>query len=408
MNYTKLLTLNILSNSFDGSQYVIDELLDTKWSCNRNITGTCWIALDMGSIYEVDRLDVAWYRGEDRVNNFDIYIDNNTLVYSGISSGNTTRFESYHWNSINTTLINLTITNTSYPNTFIGVTEMAISRYKIIGDNVSSIPQAMVESITTQDVFGTKLFKLPLLNGPLWNSSHWNNGIQRILKSGDKDRYDPTKLSENRGSNADIVLSGNGEMEFKGYNTRPEPRLHLNRPDVYKFVNVECTLYYMRVIDDNTSWGGMTIGARSGTDGHSLDSMACDAHTYYGRLRHDGKADLEKELKHPSSSTRDSKMIYSNGLPFNKWLGFKFIIYNKQNSIVLQTYRDETNGINGGNWIMMSNYTDNGGWSPPESNGQCDYPPDFIPLLGGGVIVLRDTGTVKTRYKKMTVIEIMP
>ena len=261
----------------------------------------------------------------------------------------------------------------------------------------------------THDVFGIKKVYKDKAGGPQWDARHWNSGCSRTIKSGDKDPEDPTQCSENRG-NVTWTIDGNGLLVFNGTKSsgRTEPRFHLNKPEQYFFRDVECTFYIMRVKDDNTNWGGACLGVRSGPNGHSYSNEYCDAHTYYQRMRHDGKRDFEKELKHPQSSVKDSKYMWPNNakFPYNKWIGYKSVTRNAGNGVKMQLYLDTTEGANGGTWVKLGEVGDVHSWAPPQVAPQCDYPSDFVPLEGGGVIVLRNTGVTNCMYKWMTVREI--
>ena len=263
------------------------------------------------------------------------------------------------------------------------------------------------------DVFGIKKMYQDKSGGPSWNGLHWANGVSRTLTSGQKDSYDRTQCSENRG-NVPWTIDGKGFLWFNGKcSSKTEPRFHLNNPTDYFFRDVECTMYMMRMADDNTNWAGPNCGVRSGPNGHSISSEYCDAHTYYQRIRYDGNMDIEKELKHPDSSTRCTTNVWKGGkFPFNQWVGYKSVTYNTVvngvQGVRMELYRDMTNGTNGGTWELLGTTTDTGGWAPPQSSPVCSYAKDYIPLTGGGVIVMRNTGVSNCQYKWMTVREIVP
>jgi len=260
-------------------------------------------------------------------------------------------------------------------------------------------------TMSNLDVFGIKKVYKDDTNGPQWDALHWAKGGSRVVISGSKDPFDPTQCSENRG-NVTWTIDGQGNLIFNGTRSSgtTEPRFHLNNPSKYFFENVECTFYYKRVSDNNTNWGGANIGVRSGPNGHSISSEFCDAHTYYQRIRHDGKIDFEKELKHPDSSVKGSVNIWNGGrLPFDKWIGYKSVTRNAGSGVRLELYIDLTEGVNGGTWTKLGEVRDAGGWAPPQAGTPCSYAPDYIPIPGGGVIVLRNTGVTNCVYKWMTV-----
>ena len=260
----------------------------------------------------------------------------------------------------------------------------------------------------THDVFGIKKIYKSKDGGPEWDARHWV-GCTRTIKSGQRDPEDPTQCSENRG-NVDWTIDGDGLLIFNGTKSSgiTEPRFHLNRPEKYFFRDVECTFYMMRIEDNNTNWGGAIVGVRSGPNGHSSSSEYCDAHTYYNRMRFDGKMDFEKELKHPDSSVKLSEYMWPNNsrFPYNKWVGYKSVVRNAGNGVKLQLFLDTTEGANGGTWVKLGEIGDVSGWAPPQVAPACPYPSDFVPLEGGGVIVLRNTGVTNCMYKWFSVREI--
>ena len=264
-----------------------------------------------------------------------------------------------------------------------------------------------------RDVFGI-IEKYPTApSGTTWTSQHWANGRVRFIEGRDPD--DPTGASENRSDQAQLKVNGAGVLKFIGNGGASEPRLHINGGAGYFFKNVEITFYSKKAADADVDWGGMVIGARSGPDGHSESSKFCDAHTYYGRFRNDGKWDFEKELKHPASSTRNGTNIWggATSLPATTWIGMKYVVYNTKvagkKSVKLELYRDLSGGQNGGSWEKIGETIDSGGWAPPQSGGNCaSVATDYVPNQGGGVIVLRNTGSINDKYRWMTVREITP
>lgn len=237
-----------------------------------------------------------------------------------------------------------------------------------------------------------------------WNSQHWGSGSYTLTQRIDPN--DPQGISGMRGTGTLTV--GGGNLVFSG----SEPRIYFYPYSNQPWQNVEATVYYMRVADNATAWGGLVIGMRSGPEGHSAET--CDAHTYYARLRHDGATDFEKELQHSGSSTgsRVSSAVLwpnGNGLPFNQWIGFKFVIYNLPDGTVkLESYRDLTGGANGGDWQLINSQIDSGNWAAPSNcaeqnpvNGQ-----STMIVTQGGVTFIRNTGVTDARYRWLTIREI--
>jgi hypothetical protein len=76
---------------------VIDDNLNTRWS--KDGIGS-WIQFDLGSRTKICSVDIAWYRGDMRQNNFAVSISNDSStfrnIFTGKGSGTTTGFEKYN------------------------------------------------------------------------------------------------------------------------------------------------------------------------------------------------------------------------------------------------------------------------------------------------------------------------
>jgi hypothetical protein len=90
---------SVTADDNDGNvpSNVLDNNLDTRWSSNG--IGS-WIQLDLGSKKSICSVDIAWYRGTVRQNNFVISVSsdgtNFANKFSGQSSGNTLALEKYN------------------------------------------------------------------------------------------------------------------------------------------------------------------------------------------------------------------------------------------------------------------------------------------------------------------------
>jgi hypothetical protein len=268
------------------------------------------------------------------------------------------------------------------------------------------------------DTFGIVKFYPTKAGTREWNSAHWNNGIARTFMYA-PDPYDPTGWTEDHSGGTDgFRVDGSGMMEMSGSG----PRFHINslltaKVAAQKFCNIEFTAYYRRKGTQGADWGGMVAGLRSGPLGHaSPGGNDCDATTYYGRFRNDGKWDFEKELKHPGSTywsgsgydTQDP-LWHGAKLPLNRWIGMKYLAYNirSDTQVKLQLFIDSiSNGVpqNGDHWEKVGEVIDAGSWPSGDVSG-CSYSDSMVISVGGGTMLLR-TDNDTADYKMVSEREI--
>jgi hypothetical protein len=245
---------------------------------------------------------------------------------------------------------------------------------------------------TGTDANGIKMLYETADSSMTWDSSSWNNGNERILGVRQTDPDDPKKWFRPAGSQK-IRIDGRGHAIPIG----GDPHLYISNRHYF---NVEFTAYFERGEDDGVADGGLSMGVRSGS--HSKG--AC-AHTYYSRFSNNGRHDFVKELAHPKTASGgpgSTDLRFSGALPRAHWIGQKFVCYTQSNGdVVLESYIDETEGRNGGDWKLVKRYVDAGGW-PSEST-----------CIGGnnritqeGFVFCRNSGHKSSRYKWMSCREI--
>lgn len=157
------------------------------------------------------------------------------------------------------------------------------------------------------DVFGITMLYPTKPGTSTWNSSHWNNGVPRTLDR-EPDPYDPTGWSHMRGT-GDLTVDGEGGLTMGGR----QPRIYLGFGERKFWQNVEVTVYFQRISDDDKRSSGLIIATRAGYLGHTSDAP-CTATTYFGRMRNDGDMDFMKELKHSGGGRREVKPIWQGGV----------------------------------------------------------------------------------------------
>lgn len=107
------------SNTLDGN-------LDTRWS--NNGVGS-WIQLDLGTSENICSVSIAWYKGNERQNNFVISASNDGEKFSEIlntkSSGSTVNAEKYNVDDTNARYLKITI-NGNAQNSYASITEISV------------------------------------------------------------------------------------------------------------------------------------------------------------------------------------------------------------------------------------------------------------------------------------------
>jgi hypothetical protein len=232
-----------------------------------------------------------------------------------------------------------------------------------------------------------------------WSAIHWLDAGARTLSGADP--ADPSGWSSARG-NGQVSFDSAGTMELSG----SQPRLYIT-PSTTPFRDVEVTIYARRGDDEATPWAGIVVGVRSGPNGHGTSGGDnCTATTYYGRLRNDGRVDVEKELEHPASAVRESHAVWDGApLPKGQWIGMKVVVYNTEQGVKLEVYRDMQEGVSGGAWEKLAETHDTGQWAPTHN---CPYAEDFVIAQGGGTVLVRNTNVITSSYKWMSIREISP
>ena len=112
------------------------------------------------------------------------------------------------------------------------------------------------------DVFGVAKLYPTKLETIEWTSAHWHKGSSRFITKKTTDDADPTGWAEimRGGDTGAPWRDGNGVLTVSG---REAIYSVGDVSNVQFWKNVEVTVYYQRVKDDDTADGGLDIGVRS-------------------------------------------------------------------------------------------------------------------------------------------------
>jgi hypothetical protein len=210
-------------------------------------------------------------------------------------------------------------------------------------------------------------------------------------------------------------VRGDGTARISGETVR----IYLGTRDA-AWLNTEVTVYAMRVSEwrGAPSTAGFEFQTRT-NDGHQSEhsrtetglDQHCLGHAYSASLRFDGRAVLEKELKHPHYTPQVVKELWGGrGLRRHTWLGLKVLTYNLPGARVKQElWLDFTDGRDGGTWQKVHEHVDAGGWSiSPKVAATCGIPADHRITTPQPFIILRNEKVREQWLKKLTVREVVP
>ena len=256
------------------------------------------------------------------------------------------------------------------------------------------------------DRFGIKEMYSTISGGREWLSK-WDDGNARTINAG---KRDPDDSMFKATSDSRIVIDGNGIADMSG----TQPRMYVyDETKLLKWRNVEVTVYGKLIGQSRqNSSAGINIGARSNHQDQGKPSN-CNVDTYYSRMLYDGRANFMKELYHPDEATAapvGNKIRWGGDgtMPLNTWIGHKFVLrdYDAGTHVKLQMYLDLTDGLNGGDWKLVAEWTDDGNWAVPPN--PCNIPMTKIILEDNPSVFIRNTNISSALYKKFSIREINP
>ncbi len=396
------------AQSGNPASNAIDNNLNTRWS--KEGTGS-WIRLDLGSQKTVCRVDIAWYKGNERINSFYISVSKDaksfTKIFTGKSSGTTSAIEKYDVPDKKARYIRITFTGNDV-NKWASITEVDVYGLSSSGSPPPSSPPPSSPPPTSGSVdkFGIKkLYSTKSGGGEEWY-------MDMNDPTGDK-RFNPQNTITKNSDGSWKMKSSQvrmGVYTSSGYSSSKIPTLdhskiaskgYMLAPNDWK--NVEMTMYAkVNTAGSDDNFAPYTRGGRH-TGGGSPEG--CEGSGYKGDLFFSGKVRFAKEQWHVSYVFTDSKSETSSIK--GKWVGFKFIMYNfvesGKTAVKMELWLDKAND---GKWVKVDENTDRGGWG--NEGRECNGAPDQIITWGGPIATFRWDTATNVDFKNLSVREIQP
>ncbi len=395
----------------------IDNKLNTRWS---NVGLPSWIEVDLGSSQNVCYVDISWYRGNLRINTFTISASNDKINYVDIlnddSSGTTKSFERYNVPpGTNARYLKITVTGNSEGNDYASISELDVygnipkeicdNSIDDDGDGLIDIADSDCQQSGggggTVDPFGIAKIYPTKTDGEEWY-------MDMNTPTADSRTVPPSMTRNNDGSwRVTSTQVRYGVFTSSGYHpelitTYDQKELaakeYMQSPKDWR--NVEMT-GYVKVNsfkgDDNFAWYNR--------GGRHTDSEPCEGTGYKGGLYYSGKTRFAKEQWHVSYAF--SPTIPAVSSIEDRWVGFKYVVYNVQEDgrtvVKMENWIDNNND---GNWVKIYDYKDSGGWGSDAT--RCGGDPDQIITWGGPIATFRWDSATSVDIKNLSVREIEP
>ena len=414
----------VRANGNDGNipQNTLDNNLNTRWS---NLGFPSWIQYDLGESQPVCNVDIAWYRGNLRVNTFTISVSNDgtnfTPIFSGQSSGRTTGLEPYNVQDTMGRFVRITVTGNN-ENSWSSISEVKINGgpqtsppapREICGNGVDDDRDGQIDEGCQAGGSGADPFGIEEIypTKPGSEDDEWFMD----MSDGQDPRSRPPPLTKN--SDGSFKVRSDqvryGVFTTSGYN--PEnveldhgvlaERGYMQSPNDWR--DVELTGYVKMnsgQSDENFAWY-----ARGGRHTGSGSPEGCEGSSIKPDLGYDGRVRFAKEQWHVSYVFTDHKRAMSS--IEDRWVGFKGIMYNvEQNgetAVKMEIWVDKNeDGNEDGPWEKVDENIDAGGWG--DEDGECGGEPDQIITWGGPIATFRWDGASDVDIKNFSVREIEP
>ena len=263
----------------------------------------------------------------------------------------------------------------------------------------------LIDNNTSNDVFGIRKIYPTIDNGNTWYMDMQNPLVDPRFEPGVitqnpdgswKQQDTQTRMgvySTNKTTyqNTPIQTFSRSELDSNGY---------MQLPSDWK--NFEMTGYVKlnQGTSDEFTWQGR--GGR-----HEDSNQGCEGSAYKGQLFFDGGNRFAKETYHVQY---DFTSAASNTPPLmDKWVGFKFVAYNKPGLVFSQQAHLETwiDVENNNNWVKINSFDDDG-WGSGATHCSPAFADNMPISWGGPIAIFRIDNSNDFDFKNLSVREIQP
>jgi hypothetical protein len=403
------------------SSNILDNNLNTRWSNNGKGS---WIQLDLGTSKNICSVNIAWYKGNERQNNFVISTSKDGSTFTKVlekkSSGTTTNLEKYVLSNINARYVKITV-NGNTQNDYASITEVKVS----VQNTSPPTPPS------TGDGGGTGTPPSTGGGGGTGDGNSGGDGVKMIyptVSGGETWFFNPTNPDDGQfdRNGAEISKNTDSSWHLKPGTTRmlaftkssgfPSDEVRSSLPTYdysrlaqigyfYKptdWKNVEITIY-VKVL--STAGGGDEISLVSRSVRHSTNvHEGCGGSSYHNNIDFtNGKFKFKKEMWHVNYDIKPYSGI-TIGSTMNKWIGFKGIVYNlPDGSVKLESYVDKDNN---NNWQKATELVDKGNWGNDMTH--CNARTGGAAITWGSPMIIFKSNGVTYDFKKFSVRQIVP
>src|SRR5918994_4493443 len=382
-------------------QNTLDNNANTRWS---NLGLPSSIQYDLSTSQPICEVDIAWYRGNLRVNSFTISASqdgqNFIPIFIGKSTGKTTSPEKYDVQDTDARYVRITVLENN-ENNWASITGIGINGgsqtpvptpEEICGNGVDDDNDGQIDEGCTpgggnggsqMDPFGIQKIYPTKESGEEWFMD---------MTDGQDPRSRPPSLTKNPDGSFKVTSSQVRYGVFTSSGYQPDEveldhgilaqRGYMQSPNDWK--NVELTGYVK--VNSGQSGENFAWYARGGRHTGSGSPEGCEGSAYKPDLFYDGRVRFAKEQWHVSYVFTDHKRPMAS--IEDRWVGFKGIrwnfVENGKTVVKMEIWVDNNeDGQQNGPWVKVDENIDRGGWG--SSGRECGGAPDQIITWGGPI-----------------------